>query len=85
MTPKSPRSEETDATSARLCTAAASLSTLTSTRIAGSLAAVTEVYGEVQRAAGAAERIRELMAAKSDITSAADCGHEVEFEARLRP
>jgi len=38
--------------------------------VAGSLAAVTEVYGEVQRAAGAAERIRELMAADSDIVSA---------------
>ena len=37
--------------------------------VAGSLAAVTEVYGEVQRAAGAAERIRELMAETSDITS----------------
>jgi ATP-binding cassette subfamily B protein len=40
--------------------------------VAGSLAAVTEVYGEVQRAAGAAERIRELMAAKSDIVSPTD-------------
>ena len=40
--------------------------------VGGSLAAVTEVYGEVQRAAGAAERIRELMAAKSDIRSPAD-------------
>ena len=29
--------------------------------VAGSLAAVTEVYGEVQRAAGAAERILELL------------------------
>ncbi|WP_300425877.1 ABC transporter transmembrane domain-containing protein [uncultured Thalassolituus sp.] len=37
--------------------------------VGGSLAAVTEVYGEVQRAAGAAERIRELMAAESDIQS----------------
>ncbi|TNC83228.1 MAG: ABC transporter ATP-binding protein, partial [Thalassolituus sp.] len=37
--------------------------------VGGSLAAVTEVYGEVQRAAGAAERIRELMAAKTDIQS----------------
>ena len=46
--------------------------------VAGSLAAVTEVYGEVQRAAGAAERIRELMAAKSDITSAANSGHDVD-------
>ena len=32
-------------------------------------AAVTEVYGEVQRAAGAAERIRELMATQSGIQS----------------
>ncbi len=40
--------------------------------VAGSLAAVTEVYGEVQRAAGAAERIRELMAAETDIVSAGD-------------
>ena len=40
--------------------------------VGGSLAAVTEVYGEVQRAAGAAERIRELMAAESDIQSPAD-------------
>lgn len=37
--------------------------------VAGSLAAVTEVYGEVQRAAGAAERIRELMATQSGIQS----------------
>ena len=40
--------------------------------VGGSLAAVTEVYGEVQRAAGAAERIRELMAAESDIQSPTD-------------
>ena len=40
--------------------------------VGGSLAAVTEVYGEVQRAAGAAERIRELMATESDIRSPAD-------------
>jgi ATP-binding cassette subfamily B protein len=39
--------------------------------VGGSLAAVTEVYGEVQRAAGAAERIRELMAAEADIQSPA--------------
>jgi ATP-binding cassette subfamily B protein len=38
--------------------------------VAGSLAAVTEVYGEVQRAAGAAERIRELLATEADIKSA---------------
>ncbi|MEH6447453.1 MAG: ABC transporter transmembrane domain-containing protein [Oleispira sp.] len=37
--------------------------------VAGSLAAVTEVYGEVQRAAGAAERIRELLATEADIKS----------------
>ncbi len=37
--------------------------------VAGSLAAVTEVYGEVQRAAGAAERIRELLDTQSDIQS----------------
>ncbi len=37
--------------------------------VAGSLAAVTEVYGEVQRATGAAERIRELLATKPEITS----------------
>jgi ATP-binding cassette subfamily B protein len=37
--------------------------------VAGSLAAVTEVYGEVQRAAGAAERIRELLATEAEIKS----------------
>lgn len=37
--------------------------------VAGSLAAVTEVYGEVQRAAGAAERILELLGTRSDIES----------------
>jgi ATP-binding cassette subfamily B protein len=37
--------------------------------VGGSLAAVTEVYSEVQRAAGAAERIRELMAVEADIQS----------------
>jgi len=37
--------------------------------VAGSLAAVTEVYGEVQRAAGAVERIRELMATPSSIVN----------------
>mgnify|MGYP005992386685 CR=1 FL=1 len=37
--------------------------------VAGSLAAVTEVYGEVQRAAGAVERIRELLATQTDIRS----------------
>lgn len=40
--------------------------------VAGSLAAVTEVYGEVQRAAGAAERIRELLATDADIQSPAN-------------
>ena len=38
--------------------------------VAGSLAAVTEVYGEVQRAAGAVERIRELLDTQAEITSA---------------
>lgn len=37
--------------------------------VAGSLAAVTEVYGEVQRATGAAERIRELLATEAEIQS----------------
>jgi ATP-binding cassette subfamily B protein len=37
--------------------------------VAGSLAAVTEVYGEVQRAAGAVERIRELLATEAEIQS----------------
>lgn len=37
--------------------------------VAGSLAAVTEVYGEVQRAAGAVERIRELLATEAEIKS----------------
>ena len=37
--------------------------------VAGSLAAVTEVYGEIQRAAGAVDRIRELMQEKSLITA----------------
>jgi ATP-binding cassette subfamily B protein len=37
--------------------------------VAGSLAAVTEVYGEVQRAAGAAQRIRELFNTQTDIFS----------------
>lgn len=44
--------------------------------VAGSLAAVTEVYGEVQRAAGAAERIRELLLTKSDIKSP-DCSTQL--------
>jgi ATP-binding cassette subfamily B protein len=38
--------------------------------VAGSLAAVTEVYGEVQRAAGAVERIRELLGTQAEIVSA---------------
>lgn len=37
--------------------------------VAGSLAAITEVYGEIQRAAGAVDRIRELMQEQSDIVS----------------
>ncbi len=37
--------------------------------VASSLATVTEVYGEVQRAAGAVERIRELLTTKADIRS----------------
>ena len=37
--------------------------------VAGSLAAVTEVYGEIQRAAGSAERIRELLATEAEIQS----------------
>lgn len=66
--------------------------------VGGSLAAVTEVYGEVQRAAGAAERIRELMAAKSDIQSPTDtmtppvthnetqiCFHNVSYHYPSRP
>lgn len=44
--------------------------------VAGSLAAVTEVYGEVQRAAGAAERIRELLATEADIKSPDDSANE---------
>ena len=40
--------------------------------VAGSLAAVTEVYGEVQRAAGAAERIRELLSTEAEISSPTD-------------
>uniref|UniRef100_UPI002610BC95 oligopeptide/dipeptide ABC transporter ATP-binding protein n=1 Tax=uncultured Maritalea sp. TaxID=757249 RepID=UPI002610BC95 len=66
--------------------------------VGGSLAAVTEVYGEVQRAAGAAERIRELMAAESGIQSPADtmtppvthnetqiCFHNVSYHYPSRP
>jgi ATP-binding cassette subfamily B protein len=40
--------------------------------VAGSLAAVTEVYGEIQRAAGSAERIRELLSTEADIQSPKD-------------
>ncbi|GLQ33331.1 ABC transporter transmembrane domain-containing protein [Litoribrevibacter albus] len=40
--------------------------------VAASLAAVTEVYGEVQRAAGAAERIRELLGTEPDISPMGD-------------
>jgi ATP-binding cassette subfamily B protein len=46
--------------------------------VAGSLAAVTEVYGEVQRAAGAAERIRELMATEPDIQNSEEI-QQVDF------
>ena len=46
--------------------------------VAGSLAAVTEVYGEVQRAAGAAERIRELLATESDIFSPKENDNSIE-------
>jgi ATP-binding cassette subfamily B protein len=45
--------------------------------VAMSLAAVTEVYGEVQRAAGAAERIRELLATEAEIRSPAALSPEV--------
>ncbi len=43
--------------------------------VASSLATVTEVYGEVQRAAGAVERIRELLMTKADISS----GNKIDF------
>ncbi|TAA42626.1 ABC transporter transmembrane domain-containing protein [Corallincola spongiicola] len=46
--------------------------------VAGSLAAVTEVYGDVQRAAGAAERIRELIATEPDIQTPAQT-QQVDF------
>jgi ATP-binding cassette, subfamily B, bacterial len=36
--------------------------------VAGSVATVSEVYGELQRAAGAAERLLELMSVESEIT-----------------
>ncbi|WP_283786242.1 ABC transporter transmembrane domain-containing protein [Bermanella sp. WJH001] len=54
--------------------------------VAGSLAAVTEVYGEVQRAAGAAERIQELMSTQAQIQSsigvspATHSHHLIEFD-----
>jgi ATP-binding cassette subfamily B protein len=47
--------------------------------VAGSLAAVTEVYGEVQRAAGAAERIRELIATEPEIQNPENV-QQVDFE-----
>lgn len=47
--------------------------------VAGSLAAITEVYGEVQRAAGSAERIRELLATQADIYSAHHKGQNDPF------
>ncbi len=50
--------------------------------VAAALAAVTEVYGEVQRAAGAAERIRELLATEPEIppsqSLAADVSGEIQ-------
>lgn len=49
--------------------------------VAGSLAAVTEVYGEVQRAAGAAERIRELLATEAEIQSPAALAPAAECQA----
>lgn len=49
--------------------------------VAGSLAAVTEVYGEVQRAAGAAERIRELLATEAEIQSPAALAPAVDSQA----
>jgi len=39
--------------------------------VAGAVAAISEVMGELQRAAGAAERIMELLSARSDIASGA--------------
>jgi len=39
--------------------------------VAGAVAAISEVMGELQRAAGAAERIMELLSARSDIVSGA--------------
>jgi len=48
--------------------------------VAGSLAAVTEVYGEVQRAAGAAERIQELLATVPEIESFDQTGEKEAFE-----
>jgi ATP-binding cassette subfamily B protein len=40
--------------------------------VAGGIGALSEVWGDVQRAAGAAERLMELLAAKSDIVVAAN-------------
>lgn len=45
--------------------------------VAGSLAAVTEVYGELQRAAGAVERIRELLSTEPTIL---DNGSELKLK-----
>ena len=53
--------------------------------VAGSLAAVTEVYGEVQRAAGAAERIRELLATEAEIKSAKEIGSDEASSQDQRP
>ncbi|WP_281647425.1 ABC transporter transmembrane domain-containing protein [Parendozoicomonas sp. Alg238-R29] len=52
--------------------------------VAGSLAAVTEVYGELQRAAGAADRLRELMATEPEISSKANPQTLPGVEGRIR-
>ncbi|CAM3679113.1 ABC transporter transmembrane domain-containing protein [Parendozoicomonas haliclonae] len=51
--------------------------------VAGSLAAVTEVYGELQRAAGAADRLRELMAVDPEIQSPSQPHSVNEVQGRL--
>ena len=51
--------------------------------VASSLAAVTEVYGELQRAAGAVDRIRELMSYKSEITEPEDPKEPEQVTGRL--
>ena len=40
--------------------------------VAGSVGALSEVYGELQRAAGATERLMELLAVRAEITAPAD-------------